>query len=179
VAVNKFVLLAFGLLVLGCQPRHVESSAERNQRELKAMNQTQLGAAVLQNRWCAFVDSASKFQFRGFLRLTFNADETLIVEEYAEDSGRPFGKLDDDKIGLWMLDGERLDLQIDKTRHVKFSASFGELNATPTMTLTDVSDPQMTALMWTCNGGVDDPIPVTINSDDPTPPPTPPTGDDD
>lgn len=162
----------------GCAPHHVESSVERDQRETKALAQSQAGRNLLGNRWCSYVAPNPKVQFHGFLRLSFRSDLSLIIEQYAEANGKPFGKTDNDKLGLWALDREELGLQTDKSHSTKYKISFGEQKAIPVMNLVNVKDGS-TALMWTCNKGVDDPMPITVESGGSNPPVPLPNTDDD
>lgn len=170
--------LTLWLALTGCQPRSVESSEARNQRELKAIANSPVGRQLLNHRWCAFVDDQAKFKFRGFLRLTFHPGDAMTVEQYAEDNGRPFGKQDDDKQGLWKLDRNTLALRLSRDSKTDFQVSFSEKEGIEVMNVTNLETQKMD-VMWVCDQSVEDPIPVTIEQpDQPTPVPLPDPGDE-
>jgi hypothetical protein len=170
----KYAAIFTAALVLNaCSQRNVESSSERDRRELKARELTQLGGALLDHRWCGFVNSSESFQFRGFLRLTFQSNDLLTVEQYLEADGKPVasGTAADDKTGLWRLDGSAVSMKLDKTKSALFTATFGKQDGISTMTL---ADPKQSVLMWTCDHSVGDPMPtiqIPVDPDSQPPPP--------
>lgn len=157
----SIILLQFGCgLLSACQGDGIEPFAEKNQLKEKSL-QSPEGQALLENKWCAYIDKTSAFT--GFLRLSFSSDQQMLIERYAEVNGAPFAKSDDDRIGRWKFENNVLGVYMDKNDIRFLKLSLDSRDNIMILNTTDTSDPQKMGVMWVCNNNIEtDPIPSGV-----------------